>query len=142
MKEAIRYITFDNAVFAYKEDAEHHEIMRRLRAKYTRLCSNVSELMREKVSTSRKITNIEKELKTINDTFIFRPEVMTTPDNIYLMVRRMNLRLELKRLKDLLKSIKPLLIEQNRKFSKTELDLKRYKEEHDKLIEERKQNNQ
>ena len=137
MKEAIRYITFDDAVFIYKEDAEYHEIMRRLRAKHTALYSNVSNLMREKVSTSRRITSIENELKTINDTFTFRPEVMDTPDNLRLMVRRMNLRLELKRLKDLLKSIKPLLIKQNQMLCRAELELNRYEAEHDELVKNR-----
>ena len=137
MKEAIRYITFDDAVFTYKEDAEYHEIMRRLRAKHTALYSNVSNLMREKVSTSRRITSIENELKTINDTFTFRPEVMDTPDNLRLMVRRMNLRLELKRLKDLLKSIKPLLIKQNQMLCRAELELNRYEAEHDELVKNR-----
>lgn len=137
MKEAIRYITFDDAVFIYKEDAEYHEIMRRLRAKHTALDSNVSSLMREKVSTSRRITSIENELKTINDTFTFRPEVMNTPDNLRLMVRRMNLRLELKRLKDLLKSIKPLLIKQNQMLCRAELELNRYEAEHDELVKNR-----
>lgn len=145
MKEAIRYITFDDAVFTYKEDAEYHEIMRRLRAKYNALCGNVSSLMREKVSASRRITSIENELKTINDTFAFRPEVMDTPDNLRLMVRRINLRLELKRLKDLLKSIKPLLIKQNQMFCRTELEIQFYEQEHDEFvknrnIKERKQN--
>ena len=145
MKEAIRYITFDDEVFTYKEDAEYHEIMRRLRAKHTALCSNVSHLMREKVSTSRRITSIENELKTINDTFTFRPEVMDTPDNLRLMVRRINLRLELKRLKVLLKSIKPLLVKQNQMFCRTELEIQFYEHEHDEFVKnrnitERKQN--
>jgi len=145
MKEAIRYITFDDAVFTYKEDAEYHEIMRRLRAKHTALYSNVSSLMREKVSATRRIASIENELKTINDTFAFRPEVMDTPDNLRLMVRRLNLRLELKRLKDLLKSIKPLLVKQNQMFCRTELEIQFYEQEHDEFvknrnIKERKQN--
>lgn len=137
MKEAIRYITFDDAVFTYKEDAEYHEILRRLRAKHTALYSNVSHLMREKVSASRRITSIENELKTINDTFALRPEVMDTPDNLRLMVRRINLRLELKRLKDLLKSIKPLLIKQNQMFCRAELDLNRYEAEFNELVKNR-----
>lgn len=137
MKEAIRYITFDDAVFTYKEDAEYHEIMRRLRAKHTTLCGNVSNLMREKVSASRRITSIENELKTINDTFALRPEVMDTPDNLRLMVRRINLRLELKRLKDLLKSIKPLLVKQNQMFCRTELEIQFYEQEHDELVKNR-----
>lgn len=137
MREAIRYITFDDATFVYPEDAEYHEIMRRLRAKYNALCGNVSSLMREKVSASRRITSIENELKTINDTFTFRPEVMDTTDNLRLMVRRMNLRLELKRLKDLLKSIKPLLIKQNQMFCRTELDINRYEAEHNELVKNR-----
>ena len=145
MKKETRYITFDGATFVYPEDAEYHEIMRRLRAKHTALCGNVSNLMREKVSASRRITSIENELKTINDTFALRPEVMDTPDNLYLMVRRMNLRLELKRLKDLLKSIKPLLVKQNQMFCRTELEIQFYEQEHDELvknrnIKERKQN--
>lgn len=145
MKAETRYIAFDGAVFVYPEDAEYHEIMRRLRAKHTVLGGQVSDLMREKVSTSRRITSIENELKTINDTFTFRPEVMDTPDNLRLMVHRINLRLELKRLKDLLKSIKPLLVKQNQMFCRTELEIQFYEHEHDEFvknrnIKERKQN--
>lgn len=137
MKAETRYIAFDGAVFVYPEDAEYHEIMRRLRAKHTVLGGQVSDLMRLKHEVGGKVTKYENDLKTINDTFKFHPEIVNDSDHVRLMGRRIHLRFMLKTTRDQLKSIKKVLVEQNKKFSKTELDIIRYTEEHDALVKSR-----
>ena len=141
MEEATRYIAFDGAVFSYKEDAEFHEIMRRLRAKHTVLGGQVSDLMRLKHEVNGKVTKYENDLKTINDTFKLHPEIMNDTENVRLMARRIHLRFMLKTTREQLKSIKKVLVEQNRKFSKTEMDIRRYTTEHDALVKSQDRKN-
>lgn len=140
MKEEIKYVAFNGAVFDHPEDAEHYEIMARLQAKQRQLRELVSRLMRTKNELTTKIAYYEKELNIINDKFRTL-DLSNDTEQVRLSIDRIRFINDLNIAKGYLKTIKPLLIKQNQEYCKTLCDIKRYEEIHKKIIGGRNKNN-
>lgn len=137
MKAETRYVTFDGAMFIHPEDADHHEIIRRLRTKRDLLCLQVSDLMRRRNSTSKNITTVEDKLRQIRAKFLLHPEIIEEYEHVQVMKERMELRLHLKELRGTLRFLKPLLIKTNQELCKTDILIRKRIVEHDNIVMKR-----
>ena len=129
MKMEARYIAYDGASFVYKEDAEYHEIDRRLCARRYCLARIVGTYM-------SRITSIETRLVSLNEK-LRAPGVYETTDHIKLLADRMNYRADLRMEVLSLKNTKRELVKYNKLLSKTDNDIKRYRQAHDERVASR-----
>ena len=136
MKAETRYIAYDGTAFVYSEDAQYHEIIKRLQAKRDALAQLVGTYMYGITKYRRAITSIEKTLKEINEK-LRTPEVYETSEHVKLMINRINHRADLHMNIRSLNDIKLAAAKYNRKLSKTDSDIKRYTEIHDNLVKNR-----
>ena len=133
MKMEARYIAYDGATFVYKEDAEYHEIDRRLCARRYCLARIVGTYMSQVSHTRSRINSIEKILVNLNEK-LRAPGVYETTDHIRLLADRLNYRADLRMEVLNLKNTKSELVKYNKLLSKTDNDIKRYKMAHDELV--------
>lgn len=136
MKEETRYVAYDGAAFVYKEDAEYHEIDRRLCARRYCLARIVGTYMSQVVHARSRINSIETRLVSLNEK-LRTPGVYETTDHIKLLADRMNYRADLRMEVLSLKNTKRELVKYNKLLSKTDNDIKRYRQAHDELVASR-----
>lgn len=136
MKMEARYIAYDGASFVYKEDAEYHEIDRRLCARRYCLAHIVSTYMGQVAHARSRINSIETRLVNLNEK-LRTSEVYESTDHIRLLADRMNYRADLRLEVLSLKNTKRELVKYNKLLSKTDNDIKRYRQVHDELVASR-----
>ena len=136
MKETIRYITFDGSIFEYREDAEYHEIKRRLQVKRDILAGIVGDYMRQLYKTRKRINNIQTYLSEFKEKFR-DPENQDSCNHVYWMADRMKNRAELNMQVLNVKNIKQELARYNSLLSATDNDIRRYKDAHDVIVANR-----
>ena len=136
MKETIRYVAFDGSIFEHKEDAEYHEINRRLRVKRDILAGIVSDYMHQLYNTRKRINNIQTYLSEFKKKFR-DPENQDSRNHVYWMADRMKNRAELSKQVLNAKNIKHELAKYNHLLSATDNDIRRYKDAHDVIVANR-----
>lgn len=136
MKETIRYVAFDGSIFEHIEDAEYHEIKRRLQVKRNILAGIVSEYMSRLYNARKRINNIQTYLSEFKEKFR-DPENQDSRNHVYWMADRMKNRAELSMQVLNVKNIKHELARYNRLLSATDNDIMRYKDAHDVIVANR-----
>lgn len=136
MKMEARYIAYDGATFVHKEDAEYHEIDRRLCGRRYCLACIVGTYMSQASMIRGRITLIEKILANLNEK-LRNPEVYESIDHIRLLTERMRRRADLRMEVLNLKNTKSELAKYNKLLSKTDNDIKRYRLAHEEIVASR-----